>query len=335
MDEFPDIPYFDSFQRGRRIRSSEPIRAAWRYVAKLGTSDRLAKVAKAKGHDETIARPASIRVRQALELWESSKGTSILTRPLLLYYAMLNLSRGVMLAYLGEFGARSHGLTFRSGGTLLDCSAIVGKKAEGTFPRFAKSLGANVLGGTEFTLRNLLAGIPELLPDHHLLQSGPPCIVRVRVDAVIDGPMRLHFRLHQSDVDSFKEDWASKFPWFKDICAYEKDTTLRVITTPADANEIAAFCKKHLVHDLRRMDEADWYDDIRRDGNLPPARVLRYLAAMFILSNVARYEPDFLEGPTTGLTDMGYALESFLDIAERFFPQLIAEVLERRSVFFE
>ena len=44
------------------------------------------------------------------------------------------------------------------------------------------------------------------------------------------------------------------------------------------------------------------------------------MAACFILSNVSRYEPEFLEAPTSGLNDLGFVLESFLDNAERFFP---------------
>ena len=60
------------------------------------------------------------------------------------------------------------------------------------------------------------------------------------------------------------------------------------------------------------------------------------MAALFILSNVCRYEPDLLDAVTKESTDVGFAIGTFLDLAERFFPQLILELLSPiRPVFFE
>lgn len=56
---------------------------------------------------------------------------------------------------------------------------------------------------------------------------------------------------------------------------------------------------------------------------------------MFILSNVSRYESELLAEPTRELTNVGYALTTFLDNGERFYPQLILNLLYGEPVFFE
>ena len=100
-------------------------------------------------------RQDGARRKDTVELWKVSREATVLTRPLLLYYSMLNLVRGVMLPRLGTFGEPSHGLSFTSASTLLDCKATVTKN--GTFRRFAESLGAtgDLIEGRSYTLRDL------------------------------------------------------------------------------------------------------------------------------------------------------------------------------------
>ena len=46
-------------------------------------------------------------------------------------------------------------------------------------------------------------------------------------------------------------------------------------------------------------------------------------------------DPELLAAPTLELTDTGYALTTFLDNAERYFPQLILGRLYGTPVYFE
>ena len=97
----------------------------------MGTVESLARIASSKGHDPALASVASLRVRQALELRRASDGSSALTKPLTLYYSMLNLTRAIMLAFVGDIGHPTHGLHFdggSAGSSLLDCTAEVSKK---------------------------------------------------------------------------------------------------------------------------------------------------------------------------------------------------------------
>lgn len=332
---FRELPYMGSFQRGKRFRSSDPLRAAWREIEKLGTVDRLSFIANQRSHSTDLARSASLKVRQAVELWKASRGSSILTRPLLLYYSILNLTRGMMLPRLGTFGEPSHGLSFTSAPNLLDCKATVTKS--GTFRRFAESLGVtgDRIDGRSYTLRDLFAVLPEMHADFPLLRSGDSSVVVVAVRAIMNGPMRLFFHVSDLDEEGFAQQWETLFPWMKDDCTLDSAHTLRLKENPKDENEIAEFCRNRLIHDLRLRENAYWFDHRTGNGIALLPRLLAYIAAMHILSNVSRYEPEFLEAPTSGLNDLGFVLESFLDNCERFFPQLTVDVLYGQPVFFE
>ncbi len=127
----------------------------------------------------------------------------------------------------------------------------------------------------------------------------------------------------------------SRLPWLADVCEFEGPYTLRTKVEVRHAAVLAEFCRIYLVPELRRREDALWFDHRETPGVTLLPRLPAYLAALFILSNVSRYEPQFLDEPTTGLTNLGYFLNTFLDNAERFVPQLVLELAHGRPLFFE
>jgi hypothetical protein len=203
--------------------------------------------------------------------------------------------------------------------------------------QFVASLGFKEdLNKQELRLRDLLAQIPEMRADFPLFNRGDSAVAAVRVKAFYQGDMLLHFTIAGVSESDFRKDWAALFPWMTDVCELHADPfTLRVKTPPKSEAEITAFCEKKLLHDLRFRETAVWFDHVTRDNIVFLPRLAPYLAGMFILSNVSRYEPELLAAPTRELTDVGYALSTFLDSAERFFPQLILTRLYAQAVYFE
>lgn len=331
------IPYVGSFQRGTILRSSDPLETVWRHIERIGTVDNLTRIAKSKGHKSKIVRPASLKLRQAIELRRASRDSSALTKPLLLYYSMLNLTRGVLLAFQGDFGSPSHGLRYRAGPTLLECKAEVG--AQGTFRTFAQSLGTPIadLDNKIYSLRDLFAVMPESQGDFYLLDKGTSSVIRVEVRAYINGeePTTLHFRVPGESKQTFEQNWTQLLPWMADVCELHGPFTLRLKVKVEHEELVAEFCKRFLIHDLRLRDDAWWYDHRAGGGVTLLQRLPAYIAAMFILSNISRYEPEFLDDSTLQLSDLGYFIRNFLDNAERFFPQLILERIQGHPVFFE
>lgn len=334
MSGWKPIPYFGSFQGGRLQRSSDPLEAVWRSVERAGTVDNLTRIATSKGYSPSAARPASLKIRQALELRRAAQSASILTRPLLLYYSMLNMTRGFMCAYTGSAGKPRHGLSYSGGASLLECRARA--DLEGTFGTFARSIGAKDadIKALSISLRDLFSLIPELYNDFPLLGAGQSSVVPVRINAYRDAPMTLRFYVPDKSPDEFEAQWKSMFHWFAEYGEITAAYTISLHARPGP-DMVEKFCKTYLFHDLRRREDALWYDH-RADTSVTTLnRTLAYVASMFILSNVSRYEPEFLEAPTAGLNDLGYFLGAFLENAERFFPQLMLEIINGHPVFFE
>jgi len=330
-----EIPYMGSFQRATIIRSTDPLSGVWREVERVGTTDSVARIAAGRSQPPAVCRPAVLKMRQAVELRRAGIDASLLTKPLLLYYSMLNLVRGVMLPTRGDFGARAHGLSYSSGPTLLECKAEVSPR--GTFRAFAESVGVPPadLDKRVFSLRDLFAVIPETLRDFYLLRAGPASVVWVTVESFIGGFTYLTFQLPDVDEATFASSWQTMFPWMAEVCDLDAAFRLRLKVKLQSDSMVAEFCSRYLIHDMRPRDSAVWLDHRVGGGVVLLPRIVAYLAAMFILSNVCRYEPDYLEDAAVGGTDLGFFLGQFLSAAERFFPHLVLELMSGKCIHFE
>ena len=160
--------------------------------------------------------------------------------------------------------------------------------------------------GQEAQAPNLLAVIPEMRGDFGLLSAGPSSIVLVTVEAFIHGDVFLLFHVPDIDKGVFDSSWQSLFHWFKDECELVPDRPfrLRVKNSLKNEEEIAAFCRRFLIHDLQLRPDARWFDHVERGNGVELVpRLVAYLAAMFILSNVCRYEPERLAAAMRELND--------------------------------
>lgn len=330
-----DFPYIGSFQRGRLHRTGDPLGTVWRHIERVGTVDNLTRIAKRRNQDASLALSASLRIRQAVELRIAARGTSALSRPLLLYYSSLNLARGMMMIFAGHMGASGHGLKYVGAEHWLNCSARTTKK--GTFREFTETLGisSTKLQDKQISLRDALAQIPELLSDFSLLEAGLPRVTFVEIRAIMRGAMTLKLHVTGITEPDFRSQWASLFPWFSDSCECGDEAfTLKLKTDPKDAEEIATFCEKHLLHDLNWREDAVWYDHIAHDDVLLLPRLSGYLVALFILSNMCRYEPQTIDTVARNPTNAAFVLNTFLDHVERYFPQLVLEALHGNGMYF-
>lgn len=326
---------FGSFQRGKLFRSGDPRNAVWRQVERMGTVDNLTRIANEFGHTGADARDASLRIRQAVEMRKASQGASPLTRPLLLYYSALNLVRGVLMTRLGRKGIPSHGLGYKGADDLLMCGARA-TKGGGTFGELTEAVGPPVAAYHDklLTLRDVLATIPEISEEFETLKVGASSTAIVAVEAINHGPMMLRYRLKDINKSDFAAHWQEYFPWLKDSCEYLEAFTLKFKTNPKDEGEVASHCEKYLLHDLQWREDAIWYDQVAGNGITLFPRLPAYLCALFILSNICRYEPEKMERATREPTDLAYLLNTFLDHAERYMPQLILEAQYGSGMYF-
>jgi hypothetical protein len=334
--KFPELNYAGSFQDRRFIiRTGDQLSAAWREVERMGTVEGLMQIAGKTGQGIEDARLGSLRIRQAVELRLASADTSPLTRPLLLYYSALNLVRGWQSVQKGGMGKPRHGASFKKGDSLLECGLRLEK--EGTLPQLLAYYNSTLLEVSELSLRDCLTQIPELKRDIKLLPGTTSQVAWVEVKGVINGPTALRFHIDQCTAEEFAASWQQLLPWFKDACVLSKEGPFVLEAKAAHQNraQITEFCESHLMCDLHLNDNAVWFDHVARATPLLPGRLPAYVFALFILSNVCRYEPQYFETAFAESTNLAFVLTNALSCAERYIPQLFASAAYGSTVYFE
>jgi hypothetical protein len=324
-----------SFQNGSRTFAEDPLREIWRRIARLGTIEEARRICGQIRVPRDRPAVVSARIRQGVELRQAAVQASLLTAPLLQYYALQNLVRAFIGFGRKEEPASSHGMDFHpKGKNLLDAEATFG--ASGTFPTLVKVFGGNSLPGQRLTLRQALSSIPELRESEQIL--GPSRVGVVMVTAFFnrEAPMQWHISLPGVSPSDLRVTVATVFPHLAAILVPAESESAFVVT--ADYGEetanIGDFLASYLMPDLRVRDDARWYC-LRRDDHVPPLpRIAYYFAASFLLSNLVRYEPVVLGGINPDASELGWLLREFLQKADRYVPQLLLSIGRKHPVYF-
>jgi len=333
-----DLNYVGSFQRGFRFSSESPIDEVWSRIARFGTPE-FAKsgfAATKVGNDwDKHVNYASVRIRQACELRNAGRNSSLLTRPITLYYSFLNLLRGVMALVPEVLSPSQHGLTYKSNAQLLLCEA---KLTPGTFGTYLDCVKWHWKDGSTVSLKYCLSRIPEILLEYQSPDRGSPNVTPVRVGAKIgSGEARLGFDTRFVEELNFRTNWATDYPQLKDLCELEeKGCVLKVKQSFKDSKYegLCDFCEKNLWNSLVWSDDQIWYVARYVRDAVALNRVGYYFVAMFILGSMARYEPELLQDSLKPGSEPEWFFDRFVRAAERFFPQLIVSWAQGTETYF-
>ncbi|TGL46740.1 hypothetical protein EHQ59_17030 [Leptospira kemamanensis] len=107
------VPHISTFQINNRYKSDNPANEAWDRIARFGSLNYLKKIFTSEKSEDIILKLlnySSTRINQAIELRLSYSNQSLLTSPLLYYYTMLNLLRGMIPLTFEMEAEKGHGL---------------------------------------------------------------------------------------------------------------------------------------------------------------------------------------------------------------------------------
>ncbi len=334
-----DLQYVGSFQIGRVFSSENPLEEVWGRVARWGTEEWVRSLVAKQTPPITVPWQqfgpyALVRMRQAVEFRAVARAATLLTAPLPLYYAFLNLERGLFALREQRPPVSGHGLKFRRGTDILDCAAEI---AAGTFADYLTALNVPFSIGQAVTLREALSRIPELVDDLHSSSIFSSEVVVCQIRAMSSGSATLHFSIPAAQEPDFRAKWQAFFPGLASDCDLEPaGAVLRLKSTvdTSDYEKLASFCSKQLATPLLLRDRAYWYAIPASTAlpNLP--RPAWYFVSMFILGSTVRYEPELLAAISVEDSELHWLLSRYLRFAERFFPQLKLMELYGHNVFF-
>jgi len=124
-----DFHYLGSFQKGLRLTTENPTEEVWSRFDLYSSLDYLNdNLDVTKIPKDEATRYVATRIRQALEFRASAGPGTLLSAPLSLYYAFLNLTRACLVIYPETFSVPSHGLQFNKRANILECTATLQKR---------------------------------------------------------------------------------------------------------------------------------------------------------------------------------------------------------------
>lgn len=324
-----DIPLHGLAAPGTRILCETPLQEVWHQNRRYGTPeycDYYYADAAPPPNLDSLKRYVVTRVQQALEFREPTRGATVLTSPLFVYYSLLNLIRAMLALHMQKECDPSHGLSVT--GNCSELAKVFGElRKKGTLPQLLQVHDVGLEPG-KLGFLELLQSIPELrsslaVPGHSSHVSV------VWVTATIRGDVSLQFPNHALTAEEFEASWSDRYPSLAARFEHADSYTLRArdgeLPLDDDPNKFAAsvgqFCDEHLEVNL--IDPTRWYIVSSESPYVRWPREARYLAAMYMLSHVVRYEPELLRQEWAANSYLHAVVESLIRMSDRYVPQMI------------
>lgn len=320
--------YFGSFQIGTSIPSEDPLEGVWSYVERASTKDFL----KARcGSVSSLIDYAAVRLRQAVELRRASHSTTLLTRPLPLYYSSLNLVRAALAVVTKASPTPAHGLRHVNSPDLLENGATV---SHGTFRDYLAACDCSDLPAKPLRFADCLAAIPEL-GEHFIPSVESSRIVPIYVS--YRGQLNLRFDTRFIDEAEIETKWSLLFPKLAAYCKFAPDSPHLIVDKAVDTSSyeaIGRFCRDCLENRLSYGADPLWYAIRQPPGETLLPRAAYYIAGLFILSSIVRYQPEILAASDVSGSESAWQVGRFLYSAERFLPQLLYSWMTETETYF-
>jgi hypothetical protein len=161
-----DYRYFGAYRRGMTWMTENALEEIWERIRRFTGREFLAE-SFSEGISEEARRAAAKyalpRFRQACEFRSGAEPLALTSKPLLLYYSSLNLTRAFIAMKTGAAPSSAHGLTLDKGSiseNILECATACTQ--HGSFTDLHRLVPQDGALPSRFTLRSCLAQIPEL-----------------------------------------------------------------------------------------------------------------------------------------------------------------------------
>jgi len=267
------------------------------------------------------AKRLSFSMRSAKEYYQSAASVSLLTKPLLIFYGMVALSKALFTAtYMKRSPSTGHGLespkdNFEN--SFGDLSTKV--KKDGTFPQFHCCYSKQTLCGMEFTLKELLSIVCELKVEFESVYKEKSQAIRIKKRRyglqLVDPEFKKYGNISQR-ISSLK---LGRMQY-----TFSQDTVIFAGTNENFPKIRSLSGEDFFVLPLRKHNSDVFF----------PEMSAHYLI-MYLLGMASRYYPkewgEITEGKTSG--DI-YIIKKFLEVTERKFPNLILNSLRNGEFVF-
>jgi hypothetical protein len=345
----------------RVITTENPTRDACRYLRHYAHEDfmrdRLAAVYPALSADrrKRKARDAALSIRQGLEYLDSAAASTLLTRPLPLFYAAENLVKALVIfmdAPADSSAFRTHGLSGDKAKrySIKNLSCKVASPTAGVWAQALRVVNGdrirvdvNLDGrsvtqdmwhehpaitlrrGTPIQLGPLLRSLPELTDDVVFADWGHSFMVHVRLYRVVQTTAPEETQLTVQLRHAYNQptkDMILRAERHRELLGRWTQTldTLDVLEYQATFPRLGWWGPS-----LRLDTFGEWYWEFRTTRVL--GELILYFASLFILSDVVRYQVEQWKRLLDARPSEALLVDRFLDVAGRKLPNLVLNEL--------
>ncbi|ALO17376.1 hypothetical protein L21SP5_03781 [Salinivirga cyanobacteriivorans] len=315
------------------LRTENPIEEIWSYFLRFSDFNYIKNSWTNRDDCEYIY--VTICIKQSYEYYKASLGLSLNTRPLLLYYSFLNLTKATLYIAQDERPPDYHGLCkeniekdIKSIDDILDFSAEVNN---GVFKKLAELLDFNINLNKRLTLADFLKNSIELNNDYsHYFKQSPSFIIP-KVDSFLDGELNITFNVGFLKDDSEKINRIKTT--FKNF-EFEQNEMNLIFKKKIDLNtgqpgeydkKAWDILKEYFL--LSVFNDNKYHMNINDKESLLP-NSLAYFGILYILSSIVRYKPDKLHNLIMDRdTSVNWMLDKICSVTERVYPNLMLNLL--------
>lgn len=266
----------------------------------------------------------STSIFQAHEYYHASKSSSLRTRPLLLYYSILNLTKGIIYMRQEKKPAGYHGLSNTKFKNILVMSAKVNN---GVFMELSQLLNFHAEKDLRITFSDFCNNNIELYWDYCHYFNKEVKIIVPNVEVYMDGKIDITFNGEQCSNFNIIKD---KTDLLKDFKIIEEDKILKLTNKDNFDNKKEGILLMKNHFDFSIYPDKNYYLNINQP-KIPS--ILSYFGVLFLLSDIVRYRPNELYYL---LNDRERSIKWFLkrtcDISERAFPNLLLNLVYKSKL---
>ena len=272
---------------------------------------------------------------QAFEYREAAKNSTDHTKPLLLYYCFMNLTKAVLAALEYDDISPYHGLKRPSvkPENLRESTVLVD---DGVFMSMAKYLNIEIPRDFVVKIDRVLSRIPELKTVYEYSYKTKSEVIIPKVRVAVNGQFIINiprWQLHAPN--DFKSNWKTLFPGLREMFDL----------SGSDDRDFILKMKSDLLPDKNDKDNFirttgsrlfDYNASVSgfvpglimdsEDYNWP--KVCFYYVILYFLSMIVRYEPDtWYQSVVDDEKGEIWIMSKFCKIAKRVFPNLLYNML--------
>lgn len=319
------------FINKRTFYSDNPINAIWSEILRFSDYKYLSSIWE-NGTADAFTY-VTIAIRQANEYYSASKVVSLNTKPLLLYYSFLNLTKAFLYLRNECKPSDYHGLSNLSEN--IDINECRVTTNNGVFLELGKLFDYEIPVKQVFSFEDFCSNAVEIFWDYEQYFKRESNFHVPEVNVFYDGDISIELRKY--DKENMKDLIQNRTSLLDDFSITLENDEIIKLKNKKDIDEdnlyvdVPLLLEKHFTHSIY----ADGRHYLNLSNNAMPQPMV-YFGILFILCSIVRYKPEqlsmMLENKETSIK---WFMNKLCETIERAYPNLMLNALFGEKLCFK